>query len=118
MARGYKPPQKRGEYGRPEPAREEVRGDADRPGGFAWLYDPAINMTPEQLLEFARERMRARDALIDDLLKYVPRKHEDKIKALSEPKREAESAIHAVELLLGNLRGVLAAPDHPHKEGT
>lgn len=119
MARSLsKPTTARGSrFGHAEPARETVAPDGNH-GSTAWLEGEAINMTPEQLLEYARERMRERDALIEKLLKHLPRKFEDRIKALSRPKREAENALHAVEILLGNLRLTLESPGHDYEEGT
>ena len=94
MARSFRAAQTRGRFGHPEPAQEEVRSDSDS-GDWAWLYGDAIGMTPEQLLEHARDRLREYGGEVEKLLRHVPRRFEDRVKALAEPKREAEAAIRA-----------------------
>lgn len=103
------------EYRRDEPAREEVRYDDGR-GGFAWLYGESIGLGPEQLLERAQFLISVHAEQVAKLMEHVPRKHEAKVKALDEPRREAEAAIHATQILLANQRAVFEVPDYPKEK--
>lgn len=114
MSRKYRPPEKRGPYGRPEAASEHVGSDVDGRGlrSSVSLSGEAIGRTPEGLLEYALERLDERDAKIEKLLRHLPRRFEDRVKALSKPAYDARQAIVAVELLIGNARHVLDEPPY------
>lgn len=100
-------------YRRDEPAYEDVRADGERFGASITLYGEAVGMTPEQLLKHARALTAADHEAVADLLKHVPRKYEEKVRALSKPRQEAEAAIRAVEILIANQQAVFAAPNYP-----
>jgi hypothetical protein len=120
VSRKYRPPEKRGAYGRPEAACEHVGSDRDDRGlrSSVTLHGAAIGRTPEGLLEYALELLDERDEKIEKLLRHVPRRFEDRVKALSGPAYEARQAIVAVELLLGNLRLVIDEPPYEDEDAS
>jgi hypothetical protein len=80
------------------------------------LHGEAIGLSPVELLDFAAERINRRNAMIDRLLRWVPRKYEDRIKALGEPHDEAIAALRAAGILIANARLAGSALDKPNAE--
>lgn len=119
MARKLIPAEKQGRYGRPERAHEVITADFQDDRLLArscHLYGDAIGMAPEELLALARQRYSAHEKLVDKLLKHLPRKFEERVKALTEPRHEANRALEAVEIMLANTRHALAAGEAPPPE--
>lgn len=119
MARKLVPAEKQGRYGRPEAAREVITADFKDDRLLArscHLYGDAIGKTPEELLALARSRYGDHEKLVDKLLRHLPRKFEEKVKALTEPRHEANRALEAVEIMLANARHALAAGERPAEE--
>ncbi|MGH2940334.1 MAG: hypothetical protein ACRDPE_19685 [Solirubrobacterales bacterium] len=121
MAREYKPEQERsGMTARYTEREQEVVSLDDGERRFAksvTLYGEAIGLGPLELLDFAAERVNRRNAMVDRLLRWVPRKYEDRIKALAEPHDEAIAALRAVGILVANARLAGNALDKPNEEG-
>jgi len=113
MSRVYHREEAQGRYGRPEAAYEQVRLDDARASMGATLRGDYIGAPPDVLLELALDALHEREKLVADLLRHVPRKHEEKIKALDEPYREARAAIAAAAYLIDNARTALAPVEHP-----
>lgn len=119
MARRLVKAEKSGRYGRPEPAHEVIEADFKDDRLLArscHLHGQAIGMTPEELLALARERYGEHEKLVDKLLRHLPRKFEERVKALSAPRHEADRALQAVEIMLANARHALAAGERPVEE--
>lgn len=114
MARNFTAAVAQGQYGRPEAASETVRLDGERFASSATLRGDYIGAPPDVLLELALDALHEREKLIADLLQHVPRKHEEKIKALSSPLYDARQAIAAAHYLIENARLALAPAE---KEG-
>jgi hypothetical protein len=77
------------------------------------LRGDAIGMGAEELLAFARARLVERAGLVDRLMRWVPRKYEERIKALDAPEAQAMDALRAVELLIANAKLAAAALEKP-----
>lgn len=78
--------------------------------GGATLRGEAIGMAPDELINHALEIIERREKLIERLLRYVPRKYEDKVKELSHPLWEAKQALWGARSLIRNARLPLEAP--------
>lgn len=115
MGRSYTPAGGQ-RYRRDEPSHEEIRADGERFGASVTLYGEMVGMTPTELLEHAVDLIGAYRSQVDALMQYVPRKHEQKVKALDEPRHDAEKAIAAVKILIENQQAVFAAPDYPEEK--
>ena len=115
MARHYHPAEAKGRYGRPEAAHEDVRLDGEHYSSTATLRGDYIGAPPEVLLELALDQLYEREKLVADLLRHVPRKFEEKVKALDSPMYEARQAIAAAHYLIENARGALAPAPHEEK---
>lgn len=63
-----------------------------------------LGMNAEELLAFAIKKMREEHGLVDKLMQHLPRKFEERIKALRDPRHEAERAVVAASILVGNAR--------------
>lgn len=77
------------------------------------LHGEAIGLSAEELLAFARRRINERNILIDRLMRWVPRKYEERIKALDQPSSEVMDALRAVEMLIANARLGATALEKP-----
>lgn len=100
----------------PDPDREVVSLDSD-PRNFSsncvTLKGEMLGLGPVELLGFARTRLNERNAMVERLLRWVPRKYEDRIKALAAPHNEAMEALKAVEILIENVRHAAVALEKP-----
>lgn len=83
---------------------EHIRSDGGSPYTTAVLKGEEIGMSPDELLKYALGQMEEHKEMVDRLLRHVPRKHEEKIKALSGPERRAKEAVRASSILIGNAR--------------
>lgn len=117
MSRKLIPAKEQGRHQRAEGAYEVVEADFKAEGDLlvrsCRLYGDAIGRSPEDLLALARSRYSRHKKLVDKLLRHLPRKFEERVKALSEPLHEADRALDAVEIMLANTRHALAAGEKP-----
>lgn len=111
MARKFKPGDPKGRWESDREPSERITEDSDRFSRDVTLYGEEIGKTPEELLEYALEKIKQYEGKVDVLLRHVPRKYEEKIKKLAKPLERARRAIEAVNILLVNRRIVDTIPE-------
>lgn len=89
--------------------KESIIEDGDG-HDYATLSGEAVGMSAEELLDYAQRQIREHDEQLETILRHVPRKHENRIKRLYEPRSAALGAIHAASILIGNARRPLEKP--------
>ncbi len=104
------------EKGNPQARYETDKEDSeyvtdDASGHRARLTGDQMGLSPAQLLEHARGEIGKYDALVEKLLQHLPRRFEDRVKALREPKHRAERSLAAAAILLENAERALRPGD-------
>lgn len=85
---------------------------SDNTGGIrARLDGDQIGLSAAQLIHHAREQMQEHDHLVDRLCQHLPRRFEDRVKALSKPRHRAERSLQAASILLENVERELRPGD-------
>jgi hypothetical protein len=117
VAREHHKASETGGYGGgPEAEHETITADSEGALDRCKLRGEMVGLGPDELLDVARRRLKEHDEMVERLLRYLPRKYEKRVKALSVPRKDASTALEAVELLLGNARGALDSLAPPDRE--
>lgn len=119
MARKYDKADPKSRYVSDREPSERIIEDGDIRGRISQsvtLFGDEMGKTPEELLEYALERLDSYEEKVNILLRHVPRKYEDKIGKLEKPPERMRRAINAVIILLVNQRTLDTIPDQPKDE--